>query len=231
MTRVLILAVEYLEPEWQQTYDCLLQQQQLARQAGIDCDLKTIHRAEKGWGSLAEAYNRGFVQHHGQRYDYVWMVTNVTIARVHDASGSAIALWVNAMQRNEHMAAIHPVFNSDHAHLQPKEGAGIVPVPYVEFTAPFVRASVFTRVQLDVAMPYWGHDLDWSYRVAEYGWELYADHDVVLGHEYIRNARKNKCLHMITRRRLMARRRADKATEEVLIKKYGAAWRSVLKYV
>jgi GT2 family glycosyltransferase len=44
-----------------------------------------------------------------------------------------------------------------------------------------VRASVFQDNPLDEMLPYWGQDLDWSYRVRQNGWKLAACSEIELG--------------------------------------------------
>jgi hypothetical protein len=124
-------------------------------------------------------------------------------------------------------AAITPAFSSDHKHIQPINRNVVTEGPFVEFTAPIVRMDVFKNFQLDEDMPYMGHDLDWSHRVASFGNKMGVHHGVVLKHTYIRNA---KYSHSITDIRKKLRKNADASTEQKLIYKYGAAWKAVLNY-
>lgn len=232
----MIVAVEYLEPEWQQTKTLI---EKLAADyngsGNGSCTVQYVGR--DGVGSLAEAYNRGFRKAQGHEYDYVWLLSNISSVEMRGVCGietDAISLMIKQMEsvdKRVNVAANHPAFNSDHIHIRPETFIGITPVPYIEFTAPFIRAEIFAQFPLDETMPYWGHDLDWSYRVAQAGYTLTVDHSVVLGHSYIRHSKANGTLHAITRRRLMLRRRSDKATEAALVAKYGKMWRNVLKWL
>jgi GT2 family glycosyltransferase len=75
-------------------------------------------------------------------------------------------------------------------------------------------------------MPYWGHDLDWGYRVRQAGWTLAVDHDVEVGHTYIRNSKP----HPATVRRRKLRILSDEPTRRTLAQEYGPDWRNVLEY-
>jgi hypothetical protein len=229
---VIVIAVEYLEPEYIATRESIEQEAAKYRATDQTCDVVYISR--KGVGSLAEAYNRGF-REFGKGYDYVWFVSNITIERVmNSGNGSALEMMVTAMEANRFtggkVVAIHPVFDSDHEHLRPIASAGLTPCPFVEFTGPMVRAETFNLFPLDERMPYWGHDLDWGHRVRQAGYTMMADHSVILGHSYIRFARKEKRLHPITRQRQANRKRTDAGTELALVKKYGKDWRQILLY-
>ena len=219
--RILIVSVIYLEPEWKATRDCIAINQNVCEMLGHTVNLIEVDR--KGWGSLSEAMNRGAKEGEAERYDYIWFVTNVTFNQ--DALANMLVY-----AENSSFVAIHPAFNSDHAHLRPIPGGSFtLEVPFIEFTAPLVRADVFAAFPLDERMPYWGMDLDWSYRVMQAGNKLGCCHEVVLGHEYIRNNVKAK-RHPITQKRWNARKRTDDGTRRRLIKLYGKDWKKVLKY-
>ena len=238
MSKVLIVAVEYMEPEWQQTKTLI---EKLAADyngsGNGSCTVKYVGR--DGVGSLAEAYNRGFRKAQGHEYDYVWLLSNISSVSgfVTGEVKDPISILIEHMcvfdlpGLPSEVAATHPAFESDHLHLRPKKDMDWEAAPYIEFTAPFIRAEIFAKYPLDEAMPYWGHDLDWSYRVAQAGYTLTVDHSVVLGHSYIRHSKANGTLHAVTRRRLMLRRRSDKSTEAALVAKYGKMWRNVLRWL
>lgn len=211
--KVLIVSVVYLEPEWEATRVCI-ETVKLLHPDEID----VVYIDRKGYGSLSEAFNKGF-GFANKEHLAVWFVTNVTFS-----PDSYRKLLVDLI--NYSLAAVHPAFNSDHPHLRPDSD---LPVPYIEFTAPLVRADVFEKFPLDEQMPYWGMDLDWSYRVTQAGYNLGCCRDVGLGHEYIRNNVKAKPLK-VTRRRWAERKRTDASTTARLVKKYGKDWRNVLNY-
>lgn len=210
--RVLIVAVRYLEPEWEKTYEPLLK----LEERGIT--VQYVHRHPKGFGSLAEALNRGFNKGNGKNYDYIWFVTNIAFDE------DLIDRLVQAMDKTKY-AAIHPCFNSDHEHIRPVEKGGIKEAAFVEFTCPIVRADVFTQYKLDEQMPYWGHDLDWSYRVRKGGYELGILHGVEIGHTYIRHSDRT---NPHTLRRFKMRKAYNAQTSNALKRKYGEDWRGVM---
>ncbi len=214
MSITAIVAVEYSEPDYKNTVACLDK---------IKCLKNSVQRKPVGTGSLAEAYNLGFdtvYTYKGKELDYVWFVSNIQFDE------NAFTKLVDAMDATGY-AAIHPAFESDHLFLRPDGSNTVKEVPYVEFTAPIVRADVFAKITLDENMPYWGHDLDWSYRVKQLGYKVGVHHGVLLQHKYIR---QQKDLHHITRKRYEMRKQSNEATTAALIKKYGHNWQEVLGY-
>ena len=208
--RLHIVAVKYEEPDWVITNRCL------------DQTRFPVHYVDrKGVGSLAEALNRGFnyVISANEGIDLVWFVTNVTF------NPDLPTKLVDQMTHTG-FAAITPAFRSDHQFIRPVQGSSLtLECPMIEFTAPIVRVSVFKQFLLDENMPYWGHDLDWSYRVKQAGHKLGVFHGGVLGHEYIRNNRRK---HPVTVRRAAIRVSTNGSTQAALEKKYGPNWRGVV---
>jgi len=210
MDTVAIVSIIYKEPEWDATERCLDR-----------CGFPKFFVDRKGTGSLAKALNAGFLQW-GQGFQYIWFVTNVTF------SHTCLISLVEAMEMNPEFAGITPAFWSDHLFTRPAPGkTGVASVPFIEFTAPIVRTSVFRDFPLDERMPYWGHDLDWGYRVRSSGHRVGVLYDETLGHEYIRN-NKNECL--ITTIRKGKRQQTNESTRKALFEKYGPDWRKVLAW-
>lgn len=212
MKEVIILAIKYAEPEWQQTLRCLLQ---------LPNPIVIIDR--NGTGSLAEAINRGICTINPKPGQVVWIVTNVTF-KPYD---------FNILKERfnpESHAAIHPRFASDHQHIaMPLNQDQIIndDVPFLEFTAPLVNAELLVRYPLDEKMPYWGHDLDWGHRIRQAGWKLAVSYESRVEHTYIRN---NKFNHPVTLTRKKLRKQTDAATRSALVEKYGPDWNNLLKY-
>lgn len=196
-----ILAIRYIEPSYAETERCI---------EATGLPVVYVDRRPAGIGSLAEAINRGVSQIDDE---LIWIVTNVTFAP--DVPQRLVNNIGNA-------AAIHPTFTSDHPFL--RVGEGIKPVPFVEFTAPLIRKSMW--IPLDEHCPYWGMDLDHGYQCWEKGYGVLCDHTTSISHVYIRNSHK----HPVTRRRLLARRNTDAKTKEHLQRKYGEKWRDVLNH-
>jgi len=202
--RVCIISVVYGEPEWKKTKECL---------ELLDIPVNYIDRG--GVGSLAEAINKGFTKYAKPKHDYVLFVTNVTFPSM------MLKKLVKEMDRSGY-AAIHPSFNSDHHFCRPLNQDCTVESPFVEFTCCMVRRDVFLNHYLDERMPYWGHDLDWGYRVKRSGYDVGIYHGIKLEHVYIRH---NKKKHPLTQERKRLRNNADSSTKAALIDKYGPNWR------
>jgi len=205
-----VVSVIYKELEWADTERCL------------DSCCYPVHFVDRrGVGSLAKALNGGF-KAWANGAEYVWFVTNVLF------SPECLQKLIEQMDNNPLMAAITPAFASDHVFCRPIDGCvETKSVNFIEFTAPIVRASVFREHLLDEDMPYWGHDLDWGYRVRKHGWQLGVYHGEQLGHIYIRNTQNNQ---RVTARRYELRRKTNGETRKALIRKYGHNWKQVLGY-
>jgi hypothetical protein len=172
-----------------------------------------VHRRPAGIGSLAEACNRGFREGCGELFENVWFVTNVTFPR------ETPDLLLDALDQG--YAAVHPSFDSDHEHLRNVPATEAVWAPFIEFTAPMINSGVFGHLQLDENMPDWGHDLDFSYRLAQLGMEMAVDHRVKLGHTYIRHKKPKEG---VTLMRQLRRKETDNGTRLALRNKYSAVF-------
>lgn len=206
MKRVAIVSVIYLEREWQETKACI-----------EACGVPVYYVDRKGTGSLAEAYNRGFKQI-DIPVDYVWFISNPVF------DNDALPLLIKAMTKTKY-AAIHPSFNSDHKHIRNDNSGKVKEAKFVEFTAPIVRTDIFKDHPLNEDMPYWGHDLDWSYKVKKRGHKLGIHHGIEMRHTYMR-----KMNRYVTEKRKALRREAHLSTEAALIKLYGLNWKKKLGY-
>jgi hypothetical protein len=208
----IIIALKYEEPEWQQTWECL-----------VKTGRPIIIADRGGIGSMAKAYNK----HHSQnrslikQYKYVWLVSNITF------DPKILDSLEKRFDECEKLVAVHPNFKSDHAHHWKYCKDELVMVPFVEFTAPLIKEEIFNQFHLDVAMPYWGHDLDWGKRVNDAGYNIAVDTKNSIQHTYIRY---NKVGRTVTEQRRQLRTLWDDHTEQALINKYGNEWRTVLKY-
>lgn len=203
-----IISVIYEEPEWEETEKCIGK-----------CDVPTFFVNRHGVGSLAKALNSGFRQW-GQGFEFIWFITNVTF------TDTCLARLLAVMEESGY-AGMTPCFESDHLFCRPKPEMGnqFAPVPFVEFTAPMVRADVFKKFFLDENMPYWGHDLDWGHRVRQAGHQVGVFYGEELGHVYIRN---NHGGHHITEKRARRRQATNGSTRRALVEKYGPEWRKTL---
>lgn len=219
--KVCIVAIQYEEPEWQETKSCI---------EATGLPVFYIGRNPKGVGSLAEAINRGvFLTLHGDEhgfhspihYQYIWIVTNVTFSP-RMAEDMAVIL-----DTFPGIAAVHPCFKSDHEHMKKKEGELVTLAPFIEFTAAMVRTEVFKKFPLDDKMPYVGHDMAWGYDVRQAGYKIGVYHGEILGHTYIRH---NKIRNKYTDMRKKLRRRAVQPTIDRLIDRYGKDYKEKIQY-
>lgn len=208
-----VISVIYRELEWCETERCLLNY----------CKPYPVFFVDRrGVGSLSKALNSGF-KAWANGSEYVWFVTNVLFSK------TCLKNLIEQMDANHTLAAITPAFSSDHVFCRPIDGCVETrDVPFVEFTAPIVRTSVFKDFPLDEDMPYWGHDIDWGYRVRKAGYSLGVYHGEQLGHTYIRNTQNNQ---RITARRYELRRKTNLNTRQAMIAKYGASWKRALGYI
>lgn len=202
MSRVAIIALEYLEKDYQQTINCL-----------DKCPQLIIKADRRGYLGIAKAFNEAFAKI-PPGIQYVWFITNIVFSRYD------IDSLVAAMDLTGH-AAISPTFDSDHPHIRPKSENAIRVAPFIEFTCPMVRADVFRQFPLDERMPYDIHDLDWSHRVKEAGHTLGVHYGVKVGHTYLRNS---KSTEHITEKRKRLRKLALVRTHEYAAQKYGNGW-------
>lgn len=210
--KVAIVSVVYHEAEWQKTRECV---------HACQVDTYFVERNPPGIGSLSEALNRGFrFMYEKVNPEYVWFVTNVTF------SHKAFTELIQCTEIFPQAAAIHPCFESDHAHLRQRPDQVVSSVQFVEFAAPIVRADVFAKFPLDEKMPYVGMDMDWGFRVRQAGHAIGVYHGEKLGHAYNRHMKQEP----ITKKRARARANAVPATRRRLIQLYGKDYATKLGY-
>jgi len=214
--KVVILSVIYQEPEWQQTKQCI-------ERCGVP--VVYVDRTPTGVGSLAEAYNRGFktLLKNFPKVKFVWCVSNVWF------KPEILDELIKVMEEDETIGMLHPSFDSDHSHTKQDVEKGISSAPFVEFTAPVVRASLLKELPLDEKMPYWGHDLAYGYEVRKRGYKVMVHHGVRVEHEYIRFTVK-RTLHPITRARRRMRKQMNEPTIQRLVEVYGEDWKNKLQF-
>lgn len=220
MTKVAIVAIVYHEPEYEETRKCI---------EACNVPIVWMERNPVGVGSLAAAINSGFqIAKNHYNPEYVWFVTNVTFS---DKMLPGLLLEIEQPCATRY-AAIHPCFDSDHQHLRfyckyPQSNHYVSSVPFIEFTAPIVRANIFEKFPLDEKMPYVGHDMAWGYDIRQAGYKIGVYHGAKLGHTYIRHS---KSTHPMTKRRRFLRSQAVKPTIKQLIARYGRDYRDKIEY-
>lgn len=207
----LAVILGYQEPGWlDRTIGCALD-------AGLP--ILVVPRF-KGIGPMSGRFHEGNKEAITLGYRYAWNLTNVGF--VPEMYERLFTL----MEAGPHIAAIHPSFDSDHPHMNAAWNER-EPVPFVEWTAPFVRLDAYVKVgPLDDTMGYWGFDLDWSHRAKKAGYKLCVSTNQSLEHVYLRDVSKGE--HDITTARRRERAKVDSKTENRLIEKWGEDWLKVL---
>ena len=202
------IVLRYHEKGWtEKTVACLIA-------AGFE-ESDIVYADREGVGNMSKAFNNAFQDKlMNDQKPFTWFLTNVAFPEQMPAS------LLDLILSDKDIAAVHPAFDSDHPHIRNAYGISRE-VPFVEWTAPLVNAALFFDVYLDSDMPYWGMDLDWSYRAREEGYTLAIDGRHRLGHTYLRLTDQKD---PITIERERIRKTFDKSTEERLIEKYGADW-------
>lgn len=212
-SEVLIISIVYDEPYWAKEIKPLIE--------SVPAPVLYVHRNKQGVGSLAEAINRNFYSCDYTIYKYVWIITNVKF----NPDVMEYLLWG---MKSGNYAAIHPAMpGSDHVSMRGNGTNTISDVPFVEFCAPMVRTDVLCQFNLDQDMPYWGHDMDWGYRVRQAGYQIGVHNGCEIEHKYIRHSLRGD---RITRIRMRNRRLADESTRKKLISLYGKEYKTLLGY-
>lgn len=202
------IVLKYEEPGWtEQTLEC-------CRAAGIT---KIVIADRDGVGNMSKAFNRAALDVYKTGLpQFIWFLTNVTFTP--DVPLALMAAF------DDKTAAVHPCHDSDHAHLK---NCGHTPeqIPFIEFTAPMFRTDALEKIGgADEAMPYWGMDLDWSYRAKQAGYNLKVSLARVQ-HVYLRH---QKMKHPISTFREQLRAYHHNLTEAALVQKYGPKWEQIL---
>ena len=205
--KILIVALEYLEPEWEQT---------IADIEATGLPFEVVSR--DGVGNMSRAYNSILMDPTWQA-DYLWFVSNIRF----DAD-TPFKL-AQTLERTG-WAGIHPAMpTSDHRshHLHPigveKE------TDFIEFTAPMIRAEVFLNDPLDEMLPYYYMDLDWSYRIRQQGMKVGVDHSTQIRHIYLRNFEDE---HPVSRIRKQLRTYWTPISQKHMVQKWGKDWTTKL---
>lgn len=207
---IAIIALKYLEPEWQQTVDCL-------KATG----LPVFYADRDGVGNMSRAFNEAFVKHVQYKYQYVWFVTNITFDK--DVPFKLVQELESTM-----ISAIHPAMpTSDHLHLRSDGSNGARVVPFIEFTAPLFNAAVFNEYMIDENLWFYYMDLELCHRMQEDGLQVAVHNGCSIGHTYLRNA---KTTHPISAIRKLLREQMTKPNQQYLADMYGPDWRQLFNW-
>ena len=208
MKDLAIIALKYLEPEWQQTLDCLNKQ-----------PFDVYFADRDGVGNMSRAFNEAFEKHVKGKYEYVWLVTNVTFEHYVPADLLDSIQFMGC-------ACVHPAMNtSDHRHLHYDGISEIREVPFVELTAPMFNATVFSDLMLCEQTPYYYMDLIISHQIKSMGLRLWCDTSVEVKHTYLRN---KTTPHPISEIRKQLRNYHTPLSKKYMLQTFGADWESKL---
>lgn len=217
MKDLAIIALKYLEPEWQQTLGCLNKQ-----------PFDVFFADRDGVGNMSRAFNEAFEKHVKGKYEYVWLVTNVVFE-----PGAPMALVTKATfprrEKNIKYIAVHPVMNtSDHKHLHHNPSLSYFDdnlVPFVELTAPLLTSKVLEDFPLCEETPYYYMDLILSYQVKQAGGFVGVHNGVEVKHTYLRN---KTTIHPISEIRKQLRNYHTPLSKKYMAETYGTDWESKL---
>lgn len=185
-------------------------------------DDSAIIVSREGVGSMSKAFNAGVRQIELKEWQYLLWITNV------EFSPNLPAQMLEQLKADKSIGAVHATHKSDHIHLQSKKYRD---VPFIELTMAMFNPNALEKVGLmDENMPYWGMDLDWSYRARESGFKLAVSGAPEIKHTYLRHANQFKAQSMrqkyqISIIREILRKHRDQQTVNALINKYGANWK------
>lgn len=200
-----IIALRYEEPYYADTLECIW-----------GSGLPVTYADRQGVGNFSKAMNEAAMQPHQE--EFLWFLTDVTFD-----PKTPLRLAENMGKHN--LWALHPAHQSDHQSHIPDGSGEVKYVPYIEWTAPMVRTSLFHELGgLDENHHYWYQDLLFSKQLRDRGLYMGVDHGNPVGHIY----RRNELVHEITKQRYDLRLKRDIIERELLRKRFGPRWRSVL---
>ena len=139
--KILIVLLEYLEPEFTQTLKCV-------EDTGLHYEIVS----RDGVGNMSRAYNT-IIDNWSLYYDYFWFVSNVTFDK-------DMPFKLAETLENTGWAGVHPAMSTSDHRFQWKNGDVPRETPFIEWTAPMVRADLFRHDPLDEMLPYYYMDLD-----------------------------------------------------------------------
>lgn len=201
--KILIVLLEYLEPEFTQTLKCV-------EDTGLPYEVVS----RDGVGNMSRAYNSILMDASWQA-DYLWFVSNITFDK-------QIPFKLAEHLSDSNWAAVHPVMNSSDHRSHHKNGDVPRETQFIEWTAPMVRADLFSHEPLDEMLPYYYMDLDWCYRMRQFGHKVGVHHGVEIGHTYLRNKKE----HPIGTIRKQLRNYWTPISQRHMAQKWGLDWQT-----
>jgi GT2 family glycosyltransferase len=203
--KILIVLLEYLEPEFTQTLKCV-------EDTGLPYEVVS----RDGVGNMSRAYNSILMDVSWQA-DYLWFVSNVTFDK-------EMPYKLAETLEKTGWAGVHPAMSTSDHRFQWKNGDVPRETPFIEWTAPMVNAELFSHEPLDEMLPYYYMDLDWCHRMREQGHKVGVDHRVEVNHVYLRNKKE----HPIGQIRKQLRNYWTPISQKHMINKYGKDWQTKL---
>ena len=206
MKNILIVALEYLEPEWEQT---------LADIQATGLPYEIVSR--DGVGNMSRAYN-SILFDPTWKAEFLWFVSNIRF--------DADVPYILAKGLKETgWAGIHPSMpTSDHKTQHPHPIRSTKETPYIEWTAPMVNADIFSHNPLDEMLPYYYMDLDWCYRIRQQHMRVGVHHGCRIDHVYLRDKEE----HPIGRIRKQLRHYWTPISQNHMVEVYGKDWQNKL---
>jgi hypothetical protein len=195
-----IVLLEYLEPDFKQTIECVLR-------TGLPYTIVS----RDGVGNMSRAYNTILNKHINAKY--VWFVSNITF-------DSDVPNKLAETLESTGWAACHPIMKSSDHQFQ-WEAKEPKATPFIEWTAPMVRYDSFKLCCLDEMLPYYYMDLDWCYRIRP---EKVGIAPVEIQHTYLRNKKE----HPIGQIRKQLRNYWTPLSQHHMVQKYGKDWQNKL---
>ena len=208
MQKLAIIALKYLEPEWQETQDCLSK-----------VNYPVFYADRDGVGNMSRAFNEAFDKYVKGKFEYVWFVTNITFAP--DVPDKLLDALENCC-----INAIHPAMStSDHLHLRSDCTDSVRIVPFIELTAPMFSTYVLGKFPLCEATPYYYMDLIISKQINDTDGFVAVHNGAEVHHTYLRN-KANKHPISIIRERL--RNYHTPLSKAYMVNTYGEDWQTKL---
>ena len=213
MQKLAIIALKYLEPEWQETQDCLSK-----------VNYPVFYADRDGVGNMSRAFNEAFDKYVKGKFEYVWFVTNITFAP--DVPDSLLSTLQMANEFKLKFIACHPGMNSSDHVTHWVDGSDIIKtVPFVELTAPMYNCRLFEEYMFCEHTWYYYMDLIIGYHARQDGYELLVDTSVEVNHTYLRKQVKK---HPISIIREQLRNHQTPLSKAYMVKTYGEDWQSKL---
>lgn len=209
MQKLAIVALKYLEPDYQQTIDCLEK---------ASMSYPVFYADRDGVGNMSRAFNEAFVKYVQGRFEYVWFVTNIIFeSDVPDQLLQFISFC--------EFGGIHPSMKgSDHRHQWPNDTPLNI-VPFIELTAPMFRCDLFEKFMLCEQTPYYYMDLIISNQLLKAGFAVAVAGEVEIKHTYLRN---REVVHPISEIRKRLRNYWTPISKKYMVDTYGADWETYL---